>query len=201
MEILIEYLYTDEANKLFDSDDIEFLCQILMVSDQLLIPRLKEISEMALIKQLSLKNAAELLELSSVYNSEQLKKSCMQFICINLPAVVESKILEVLSDEVMEELSTYYRGLVPWMHSRRITINRNTFEKDLELLEKEFPISDASVFEKHKIDSHEGKRSRNRWTSRSDAKEVSLVDKVENKTKSPDKNIVLDILTSEVNEK
>ncbi|GFY53971.1 inhibitor of Bruton tyrosine kinase [Trichonephila inaurata madagascariensis] len=201
MEILIEYLYTDEANKLFDSDNIEFLCHILMISDQLLVPRLKEFCEMALIKQLSLKNAAELLELSSIYNSEQLKKSCMQFICINLPAVIESKILEVLSDEVMEELSTYYRGLVPWMYSRRITMNKNAFGKDLELLEKEFPISDTSVFVKHKADSHDRKRYRTHCTSHSDDKEVSLVDKVESKTKSPDKDYLLNILTPNVNEK
>ncbi|PRD20954.1 UNVERIFIED_CONTAM: ibtk [Trichonephila clavipes] len=83
-------LFSFFKNFLIDSDDIEFLCHILMISDQLLVPRLKEICEMALIKQFSLKNAAELLELSSVYNSEQLKKSCMQFICINLPAVIES---------------------------------------------------------------------------------------------------------------
>ncbi|GFS53093.1 inhibitor of Bruton tyrosine kinase [Nephila pilipes] len=203
MEVLIEYIYTDDANKLLDSENIEFLCHVLMISDQLLISRLKEICESALVRLLSLKNAAELLELSSVYNSVQLKRSCMQFICINLPAVIESKILDVLNEEVMEELSTYYRNLIPWMYNRRISINRNAFEKDLELLEKQFPISDTSVFEKNEIDTHEGKRNRLRCTNlHSYSKEVPSVDtKVENEVKSPDKNILLDILTSEINEK
>ncbi|CAL1279292.1 unnamed protein product [Larinioides sclopetarius] len=204
MEVLIDYLYTDDAGKLADSDDVDFLCSVLATADKFLVPRLKEICEFALVRLLTLKNSADLLEFASFYNSEQLKRSCMHFICINLPAIVELKVLDIVNNEAMEELSTYYRNLVPWMYSRRISLNRSGFEKDLELLEKEFPISDKSTFEKNKTDSHEGKsKSRRRCTScRSDSKETpSVVEKTEIDIKIPEKDIVIDILIPNVDEK
>lgn len=39
----------------------------------------------------TLKNAAELLEFATVYNAEQLKLSCLQFIVLNMAALLESK--------------------------------------------------------------------------------------------------------------
>ncbi|GIY10667.1 inhibitor of Bruton tyrosine kinase [Caerostris extrusa] len=155
LEVLINYLYSDDAGEISDSDDVEFLCHILMTSDQLLIPHLKEICEFSLVKLL-------------------------------------------VSDEVMEELSAYYRNLVPCMYNRRISMNRNGVENDLELLEKEFPVSDASVFDKSRSDSHDGKsKTRRRCASwRSDSKDMSSV--IENDVKSLDNNIVLDILIPDI---
>ncbi|KAF8773228.1 Inhibitor of Bruton tyrosine kinase like protein [Argiope bruennichi] len=106
MEILIEYLYTDDAGKLTDSDDVDFLCSVLATADKFLVPRLKETCEFALIRLLTLKNAGDLLEFASFYNSEQLKRSCMHFICINLPAVVELKFLNVINASPKEKKSS-----------------------------------------------------------------------------------------------
>lgn len=39
----------------------------------------------------TLKNAAELLEFAAMYNAEQLKLSCLQFIVLNMAALLESK--------------------------------------------------------------------------------------------------------------
>lgn len=39
----------------------------------------------------TLKNAAELLEFAVMYNAEQLKLSCLQFIVLNMTALLESK--------------------------------------------------------------------------------------------------------------
>ena len=39
----------------------------------------------------TLKNAAELLEFSAMYNADQLKLSCLQFIALNIAALLESK--------------------------------------------------------------------------------------------------------------
>lgn len=41
--------------------------------------------------KVTLKNAAELLEFAVMYNAEQLKLSCLQFICLNMAALLESK--------------------------------------------------------------------------------------------------------------
>lgn len=39
----------------------------------------------------TLKNAAELLEFSAMYNAEQLKLSCLQFIGLNMAALLEAR--------------------------------------------------------------------------------------------------------------
>lgn len=45
----------------------------------------------AVIYPVTLKNAAELLEFSAMYNAEQLKLSCLQFIVLNIAALLDSK--------------------------------------------------------------------------------------------------------------
>ncbi|KAM6323792.1 inhibitor of Bruton tyrosine kinase [Aegotheles albertisi] len=121
LQIIVDYLYTDEALAIKDSQNVEFICNVLVVADQLLISRLKEICEVAIAEKLTLKNAAELLEFSAMYSAEQLKLSCLQFIGLNMAALLEARTLDVLSDEVVKELSVYYRKMIPAMVRRVIT--------------------------------------------------------------------------------
>ncbi|KAM9241283.1 inhibitor of Bruton tyrosine kinase isoform 3-T3 [Leptosomus discolor] len=121
LQIIVDYLYTDEALAVKDSQNVEFICNVLVVADQLLISRLKEICEVAIAEKLTLKNAAELLEFSAMYNAEQLKLSCLQFIGLNMAALLEARTLDVLSDEVVKDLSVYYRKMIPAMDRRVIT--------------------------------------------------------------------------------
>ncbi|KAM6279319.1 inhibitor of Bruton tyrosine kinase isoform 2-T2 [Porphyrio hochstetteri] len=121
LQIIVDYLYTDEALAIKDSQNVEFVCNVLVVADQLLISRLKEICEVAIAEKLTLKNAAELLEFSAMYNAEQLKLSCLQFIGLNMAALLEARTLDVLSDEVVKDLSVYYRKMIPAMVRRVIT--------------------------------------------------------------------------------
>ncbi|XP_053918216.1 inhibitor of Bruton tyrosine kinase isoform X2 [Cuculus canorus] len=121
LQIVVDYLYTDEALEIKDSQNVEFICNVLVVADQLLISRLKEICEVAIAEKLTLKNAADLLEFSAMYHAEQLKLSCLQFIGLNMAALLEARTLDVLSDEVVKELSVYYRKMIPAMVRRVIT--------------------------------------------------------------------------------
>ncbi|KFO87731.1 Inhibitor of Bruton tyrosine kinase [Buceros rhinoceros silvestris] len=121
LQIIVDYLYTDEALAIKDSQNVEFICNVLVVADQLLISRLKEICEVAIAEKLTLKNAAELLEFSAMYGAEQLKLSCLQFIGFNMAALLEARTLDVLSDEVVKDLSVYYRKMIPAMVRRVIT--------------------------------------------------------------------------------
>lgn len=126
-----------------ESPNVEFICNVLVVADQLLITRLKEMCEVAITENcrlsyfssvlstcvtsllpfstlwlfykafsdrvasfdqfhllfkllafhfaVTLKNAAELLEFAAMYNADQLKLSCLQFIVLNMAALLESK--------------------------------------------------------------------------------------------------------------
>ncbi|KAI5106425.1 inhibitor of Bruton tyrosine kinase, partial [Silurus meridionalis] len=121
LQVILEYIYTDESPTIRESLSVEFACSVLVVADQLLIIRLKEICEVVITENLTLKNAAELLEFSVMYNAEQLKLSCLQFIGLNMAALLESKALEILSDDVLLELSEAYRKMIPAMQRRHIT--------------------------------------------------------------------------------
>ncbi|XP_067305417.1 inhibitor of Bruton tyrosine kinase isoform X2 [Pseudorasbora parva] len=121
LQVILEYIYTDESPTVRESVNVEFVCNVLVVADQLLITRLKEICEVAITENLTLKNAAELLEFATVYNAEQLKLSCLQFIVLNMAALLESKALEILSDEVLLDLTAAYRKTIPAMQRRLIT--------------------------------------------------------------------------------
>uniref|UniRef100_A0A1A7WGB9 Inhibitor of Bruton agammaglobulinemia tyrosine kinase n=1 Tax=Iconisemion striatum TaxID=60296 RepID=A0A1A7WGB9_9TELE len=121
LQVILEYIYTDESPTIKESLNVEFVCNVLVVADQLLITRLKEMCEVVITENLTLKNVAELLEFATLYNAEQLKQSCLQFIVLNMAALLESRALDILSDEVLLELSAAYRRMIPAMQKRVIT--------------------------------------------------------------------------------
>ncbi|KAJ8354071.1 hypothetical protein SKAU_G00216380 [Synaphobranchus kaupii] len=121
LQVILDYVYTDESATVKECENVEFVCNVLVVADQLLITRLKEMCEVAITENLTLKNAAELLEFAVMYNAEQLKLSCQQFISLNIAALLESRALDVLSEDVVLELSASYRSMIPAMQKRVIT--------------------------------------------------------------------------------
>lgn len=127
---LLDFLYTDDCPVLKASEDIEFLCHVLVAADQLLVTRLKQMCEAALSELVTLKNVAELLEISCIYNAAQLKTVCMHFMCINIPAMLESSSLEALSDDVLQDLTACYREIIPAMSRRLITPYMDSPSKD-----------------------------------------------------------------------
>ncbi|XP_068613172.1 inhibitor of Bruton tyrosine kinase [Brachionichthys hirsutus] len=135
LQALLEYIYTDECPTIKESLNVEFVCNVLVVADQLLITRLKEMCEVVITEKLTLKNAAELLEFAAIYNADQLKLSCFQFIVLNTAALLESKALDNVTDEVLVELSASYRKMIPAMERRLITPYSGA--PDLSLYEEE----------------------------------------------------------------
>ncbi|CAH2249161.1 inhibitor of Bruton tyrosine kinase isoform X1 [Pelobates cultripes] len=121
LQVIIDYIYTDEALSIKESTNVEFICNVLVMADQLLVVRLKEICEVIITERITLKNAAELLEFAALYNAEQLKLSCFQFMGLNMAALLEARTLDVLSDDVLKEMSDAYRKMIIGMDRRMIT--------------------------------------------------------------------------------
>lgn len=150
LKVILDYLYTDEAVVIKESQNVDFICSVLVVADQLLITRLKEICEVALTENLTLKNAAMLLEFAAMYNAEQLKLSCLQFIGLNMAALLEARSLDVLSVGVLKDLSVFYRKMIPAMARRVITPYQDGPDISyLELLE------DGDIFLKEEINNEQ----------------------------------------------
>uniref|UniRef100_A0A671WF08 Inhibitor of Bruton tyrosine kinase n=1 Tax=Sparus aurata TaxID=8175 RepID=A0A671WF08_SPAAU len=115
LQVILEYIYTDESPTIKESLNVEFVCNVLVVADQLLITRLKEMCEVVITENLTLKNAAELLEFAAMYNAEQLKLSCLQFIVLNMSAD------ELLAMTVWIFQLLYFSFQIPAMQKRVIT--------------------------------------------------------------------------------
>ncbi|XP_017362184.1 inhibitor of Bruton tyrosine kinase isoform X2 [Cebus imitator] len=145
LKVILDYLYTDEAVVIKESQNVDFICSVLVVADQLLITRLKEICEVALTEKLTLKNAAMLLEFAAMYNAKQLKLSCLQFIGLNMAALLEARSFDVLSDGVLKDLSEFYRKMIPAMDRRVITPYQDG--PDISYLE----VEDGDIFLKEEI--------------------------------------------------
>lgn len=142
LSIILDYLYEDESPKLRQCRDPEFVCNVLAVADQFFIIRLREICEDVISGLLTLKNAAELLEFAVSYNAAQLKVTAMQFISLNLTAVLENgSLLSIRNSEVLVQLRDYYRGFIPRMSCRMMTPHDHPpYADELEQVLEERPL-------------------------------------------------------------
>lgn len=113
-------MYTDEL-PLIESEDIENVCSLLALADEFFIERLKQICEYVLSAHINLKNVSQMLTFSNTYNAKQLNKCCMEFICLNLSAVLESRCLEDVDECLLKDLTEYYCEWNPILQQRIIT--------------------------------------------------------------------------------
>ena len=119
-QTLLEYLYTD-LESIPNCSDPEFLCNVLVMADQLLIPRLIQVCEKQLTSLLTLKNVGEILQFAHDFNAEQLIYHSMQFVCYNIGALIESKGLDTVDTHVLKEVSKHYQAINRALSSRKIT--------------------------------------------------------------------------------
>jgi inhibitor of Bruton tyrosine kinase len=110
MRPIIQFAYDNNIQALSDSNfsDI-FLYNMCTILDQYLIEDLKNVFETIIIRKVNLKNCAENLDFSITYNCHKLKEHCMSFICLNLPRILESGVLDILDISTLRELNIFYR--------------------------------------------------------------------------------------------
>ncbi|XP_048239918.1 inhibitor of Bruton tyrosine kinase-like [Haliotis rufescens] len=169
LSILLDYLYSDESQVVTDCQKVELLCNVLVVADQLLAVRLKEMCEVSLANLITFRNVGEILEFASMYNATQLRATCQQFISLNLAALLEGRYLDVLSGDTMVELKEYYRDKLSCMCRRLITPYSGAPERDyLESLAAKY--QDEEDKPSHDVSSkkHKPKKRRSRTKSTSD---------------------------------
>lgn len=191
---VIDFLYTDECPEVKTAENIDFICNLLIVADQLFITRLREMCEVALASMITLKNCSELCQFAHTYNAAQLKQCCMEFIALNICSILENRSLEVLDEALLEDISKYYCKFNPIMSSRIITPFYNApsdevineFAKilpvDLEVIDEEFKKDDSiessgkkkSNRSSKKIEYTENEKARMRYESVSSVTSLDL---------------------------
>ena len=135
LRIIIDYLYQDDiiidfegensipidSNKAKIDKEIEILFNLYVLSDQLLLFRIKNLCEFKLSNLVNLKNCVEIYQFSFNYEAKQLNEFCLEFIVNNLITLIESKLIENLDFEMLNEVTRFYCKYFSQVGSRRIT--------------------------------------------------------------------------------
>jgi hypothetical protein len=135
LRIIIDYLYQDDiiidfdgenaisidSNKAKIDKEIEILFNLYVLSDQLLLFRIKNLCEFKLSNLVNLKNCVEIYQFSFTYEAKQLNEFCLEFIVNNIINLIESKLIENLDFEMLNEVTRFYCKYFSFVGSRRIT--------------------------------------------------------------------------------
>ncbi|KAI9844635.1 MAG: hypothetical protein M1837_005487 [Sclerophora amabilis] len=115
--LVLRYLYCDTGEELFDdvvtNDLDEFLdvvVDVLSVANELMLDRLSQICQKVLGRFVNTRNACQLLNAVSSCSVTEFKDACLEYLCLNLEAMLENHLLEELEDELLLELDGVVRA-------------------------------------------------------------------------------------------
>lgn len=110
MRPIIQFAYDNNPDALRKANYTEnFMYNMCAILDQFLIEDVKAIFESMLMKKVNLRNCAENLEFSMMYNCDLLKDYCLEFISLNITRLLEGTVLESCDIETLKELSAFYK--------------------------------------------------------------------------------------------
>ncbi|KAI9756211.1 MAG: hypothetical protein M4579_003951 [Chaenotheca gracillima] len=116
-KLVLRHLYCDTGEELFDeivTEDLdEFLdivVDVLSVANELMLDRLSQICQKTLGRYVNTRNACQLLNVVSSCSVTEFKDACLEYLCLNLEAMLENHLLEELDDDLLLELDEVVRA-------------------------------------------------------------------------------------------
>ncbi|KPI39366.1 BTB/POZ domain-containing protein 1 [Cyphellophora attinorum] len=110
-KLVLRHLYADTGLELFDdlvtSDFDAFadiLLQVLSAADELMIDRLAQICQSILGRYVNIRNVCYLLNTVAECQVTEFKNAALEYICLNLEAMLEQRLLEDLDPDLLAEL-------------------------------------------------------------------------------------------------
>eukprot|EP00106_Octopus_bimaculoides_P016613 XP_014784055.1 PREDICTED: inhibitor of Bruton tyrosine kinase-like [Octopus bimaculoides] len=139
LEIFLWYLYTNDIPNL---KDCILLQEILAKAEETLLVDLKHLCEIQIIRAINMNNIFDLLRFAMIYSAENLQKTCLQGICDNITHFLELRLLDPIEEEVMYEISKFYKANSKCVRHRVITpFSEGPDRQYLEQLAKDFTSS------------------------------------------------------------
>eukprot|EP00118_Oscarella_pearsei_P015978 m.149009 g.149009 ORF g.149009 m.149009 type:complete len:1342 (+) comp38508_c0_seq60:189-4214(+) len=123
LKVVLDFLYTDTATVVEESTNLELIGQILIAADQMLVTQLKQICELSLAKNLNLRNVVDIVDFADTYGASQLKKTTLDYICVNLAALLEGGFLLNMDGRLAEELAMSYQTMIPLIGARQLKMS------------------------------------------------------------------------------
>ncbi|KAI8609865.1 hypothetical protein BC830DRAFT_1085173 [Chytriomyces sp. MP71] len=117
MRIVMEWIYTDARLEtlvagLMRETLLEYLAvliEILGCANEMLLERLKEQVSSLLGSLLDLTNVVEILEVADMYDAGLLRAACLDFVCWNLTTMIESHMLDDVSEVLLKDIELTLR--------------------------------------------------------------------------------------------
>ncbi|KAI0152678.1 hypothetical protein GGR57DRAFT_469943 [Xylariaceae sp. FL1272] len=113
---VLQFLYADVGEDLFDSvvaDNIDDFSELVMdvmgIANELMLDRLSQICQKLLGRFVSTRNVSTLMNLISPCSVTEFKKKGLEYICLQMEAMLENHLLDDLDDELLLELDEVVR--------------------------------------------------------------------------------------------
>ncbi|CAG7956298.1 unnamed protein product [Penicillium nalgiovense] len=142
-EFVLRYLYADTEERLFDEvrtkdldDFIDLLLDVMFVANELMIDRLSQVCQKMLGRFVTARNVCYLLNSIAPCCVTEFKDAALEYICLNLEAMLANRYLEDLDTTLLGELDLICREnqLACWPISRGRNSEEYVFEKYPEIV-------------------------------------------------------------------
>ncbi|KAJ5959643.1 uncharacterized protein N7479_006793 [Penicillium vulpinum] len=142
-EFVLRYLYADTEERLFDEvrtndldDFIDLLLDVMFVANELMIDRLSQVCQKMLGRFVTTRNVCYLLNSIAPCCVTEFKDAALEYICLNLEAMLANRYLEDLDATLLGELDMICREnqLACWPISRGRNSEEYIFEKYPEIV-------------------------------------------------------------------
>ncbi|KAI0102268.1 hypothetical protein GGR51DRAFT_527665 [Nemania sp. FL0031] len=114
---VLQYLYADVGEQLFDSvvagsiDDFsEIVMDVMSIANELMLDRLSQICQKIIGRFVSTRNISTLLNLISPFSVTEFKEKGLEYICLQMEAMLENHLLDGLDEELLHELDEVVRN-------------------------------------------------------------------------------------------
>ncbi|KAJ5164198.1 uncharacterized protein N7500_006028 [Penicillium coprophilum] len=142
-EFVMRYLYADTEERLFDEvrtndldDFVDLLLDVMFVANELMIDRLSQVCQKMLGRFVTTRNVCYLLNSIAPCCVTEFKDAALEYICLNLEAMLANRYLEDLDTTLLRELDLICREnqLACWPISRGRNSEEYVFEKYPEIV-------------------------------------------------------------------
>ena len=117
MQLVLQHIFADEDESIFAQIDLatvedllDLVTSVLSAATELILPRLRQVCQRILAKHIHRKNISTILQISDLYNADELKQVCLEYCARNLQYLIGNGFLHGLSNAQLRELSRYISG-------------------------------------------------------------------------------------------
>lgn len=116
-QLVLRHLYADTGAELFDEtvsvgvdDFIDSVMDVMSAANELMLDRLSQICQAVIGRFVNVRNVCELLNAISPSSVHEFKDAALEYLCLNLEAMLQGRHLNALDEDLMAELDEVVRA-------------------------------------------------------------------------------------------